>query len=203
MAPSKDASSSGSSKQASQSSRRTSDSGRATSRKASTQPTSLSSAAGQSSNGRQLASGVASLQIEDVPERQHNTRLRTGALKRKDLDESKLTAAPSEKRAKAGKAAASLKGLYNPSEIGSPWDATPRQELRVVDLDLHRSYVGSEPVNSSASASDASGPERPQRQKRWKHRGKEPLTDIHQLPKGWNTREPDLLQKYVFISRRR
>ena len=30
------------------------------------------------------------------------------------------------------------------------------------------------------------------RNPRWKHKGKEPLTDIKDFPKGWNPYEPDL-----------
>lgn len=43
----------------------------------------------------------------------------------------------------------------------------------------------------------ALGDPRPRRQKRWKHHGAEPLTDWKQLPKGWNSKEPDLDLEYV------
>lgn len=76
-----------------------------------------------------------------------------------------------------------------PSAGDSPWDQTPRKEVKVEVLDLDKSYVG--------LVEPAPEPEKPQRQKRWKHHGDEPLTDWRMLPKGWNSREPDLDFEYV------
>ncbi|KAJ5974597.1 hypothetical protein N7481_011807, partial [Penicillium waksmanii] len=69
-------------------------------------------------------------------------------------------------------------------EDGSPSDSTPRTKLNVEDLDLEKSYVGIVDVCSMA--------ERPEKPRRWKHRGPDPLTDELRLPKGWTSEEPDL-----------
>lgn len=79
----------------------------------------------------------------------------------------------------------------DPTE-GSPWDATVRTKLNVDDLDLDKSYVG-------ALARTPAPKPRPPRQPRWRHDGDQPLIDIRKLPEGWNTREPDLDPKYVFL----
>jgi len=67
---------------------------------------------------------------------------------------------------------------------GSPNDPTERKYLDVEDLDVERSYV-----DYIVPAAPVPKPERP---KRWKHPGNEPLTDPDKLPKGWTTLEPDL-----------
>lgn len=66
---------------------------------------------------------------------------------------------------------------------GSPKDETERQILNVDDLDLDTSYVD---VDTPMSMPKADKP------RRWKHSGKEPLTDPKRLPKGWTNLEPDL-----------
>lgn len=71
-----------------------------------------------------------------------------------------------------------------PTTTGSLWDPTPRRHLNLEDLDLDKSYVGMIPPPARK--------EMPPRQPRWEHTGDEPLTDPKKLPKGWNTRGPDL-----------
>lgn len=70
------------------------------------------------------------------------------------------------------------------------WDFTPlpRRVVNVEDLDLEKSYV----KEFENSTKQAIRKERPPRQVRWKHEGKEPLVDASKFPKGWNAREPDL-----------
>lgn len=188
MARSKNASSSGSSKQTSRSTQRTSGSSRGTKNSSSTQATSVTS------SGRQIASGIATMQIETPPEPHHNTRTRTGALKRKNPEPAESIADP-PKTKKRGRKPTSASDSTKPSpDVGSPWDATIRKKLRVEDLDLENSCAGLIPALSSKSQS-----ERPRRQKRWTHRGEEPLTDVKELPKDWNAREPDLDYEYVLV----
>lgn len=67
---------------------------------------------------------------------------------------------------------------------GWPSDATERKTLNVEDLDLEKSYVGSITLPTPKPKGE--------RPTRWKHPGKEPLTDPARLPKGWTTEEPDL-----------
>ncbi|KAJ5407686.1 hypothetical protein N7509_001569, partial [Penicillium cosmopolitanum] len=69
-------------------------------------------------------------------------------------------------------------------EDGSPSDPTPRTKLNVEDLELTKSYVDIVDICSMAEC-----PEKP---RRWKHRGPEPLTDERRLPQGWTSEEPDL-----------
>ncbi|KAJ5585161.1 uncharacterized protein N7459_004961 [Penicillium hispanicum] len=190
MDRSKDASSSGSSKQTSRSTQRASGSSRGTHRTSSTQATSVAS------SGRRIASGIASMQIETPPEPHHNTRSRTGALKRKDPEPAESTTNPPREKKRGRKSASASDSAKPPPNIGSPWDVTIRKKLRVEDLDLDKSYVGLSPDLSSAPKS-----ERPQRQKRWRHQG-EPLTDPKKLPRDWNAREPDLDDEYVLIKNR-
>lgn len=75
------------------------------------------------------------------------------------------------------------------SDTGSPRDPTPRKPVNVEDLDLSRSYVDDYIVLPSIED------EVPCRQTRWSHPGPKPLTDPTKLPKGWNTKEPDLDKK--------
>lgn len=179
MAPRKVASSAGSSNQTSASTQRTSASSRGTDRTSSTQATSISS------KTRPLPSVEESTK---PPTRRYNTRLRTGAIKRKDPEPSEGAQGLSTKKAKSGKS----KDTSNPPAIGSPWDVTVRRKLRVEDLDLDTAYAE---VPSAVSV-----PERPPRQRRWKHQGDTPLTDVKKLPKNWTMREPDLDDEYALIT---
>ncbi|KAJ5641470.1 hypothetical protein N7490_005470 [Penicillium lividum] len=72
----------------------------------------------------------------------------------------------------------------------SPWDPSPRRILNVADLDLNKSYIPDIPPVSTKAA-------RPPRQQRWIHRGRTPLTDVKDLPEGWNSKEPDLTEHDV------
>lgn len=72
------------------------------------------------------------------------------------------------------------------SDTGSPRDPTPRQPIKVEDLDLGRSYVDDYTLIPSIED------EIPVPQTRRRHAGPEPLTDPAKLPRGWNTEEPDL-----------
>ncbi|KAJ5155282.1 hypothetical protein N7492_008085, partial [Penicillium capsulatum] len=78
----------------------------------------------------------------------------------------------------------------------SPWVEGPAwpkakevkesQRVKVEDLDLDRSYL-----NEYIALPSMENENRP-RQTRWRHSGPNPLTDPAKLPKGWNTKEPDL-----------
>lgn len=81
----------------------------------------------------------------------------------------------------------------NPS--GSPWDQIERKAIRLEDLGLDQAH--------EALPEAALGPppvKRPSRRERWQHTGREPITDIADLPKGWDMTEPDLDPKYVICS---
>lgn len=75
------------------------------------------------------------------------------------------------------------KSKPNSKYTGSPKDETERQILNVDDLDLDTSYVDVDTPMSEPKADKS---------RRWKHSGKEPLTDPKRLPKGWTNLEPDL-----------
>ncbi|KAJ5711115.1 hypothetical protein N7488_005271 [Penicillium malachiteum] len=82
-------------------------------------------------------------------------------------------------------------------DLGSPWDPTRRYPIRLEDLDLQRSYVEEakdfETIVQSEFEDEQSDSEQLERRPRWKHRGKEPLTDISKLiGMEWDTRKPDL-----------
>ncbi|KAJ5765676.1 hypothetical protein N7520_005235 [Penicillium odoratum] len=72
----------------------------------------------------------------------------------------------------------------------SPWDPSPRKILDVADLDLNKSYIPDIPPFSTVVA-------RPPRQQRWIHPGRTPLTNVKDLPEGWNSKEPDLSEHDV------
>lgn len=74
------------------------------------------------------------------------------------------------------------------TQEGSPWDPTPRKVIDIDTIDLTKSYE--EEVNSLKT--ETTKEKKIERQKRWKHAGKEPLLDATLLPEGWNAREPDL-----------
>ncbi|KAJ5716165.1 hypothetical protein N7493_008076, partial [Penicillium malachiteum] len=74
--------------------------------------------------------------------------------------------------------------------IGSPWDMPERPQVKINDLDLGKSYVND--LNLEYSIKSAGSRERSNRQPRWIHNGREPLTDYSKLPEGWNMNEPDL-----------
>ncbi|KAJ5726125.1 uncharacterized protein N7483_007482 [Penicillium malachiteum] len=80
---------------------------------------------------------------------------------------------------------------------GSPWDPTPRKPLKIEDMDLEKSYVKEvkefEKIVENELELEEDESEQPQRRPRWKHQGKEPLTDISKLIEmEWDAREPDL-----------
>ena len=54
-------------------------------------------------------------------------------------------------------------------------------------LDLNKSYEGQIPT-----------PTLPKRQTRWKQPATNPIVNLMDMPKGWNSNEPDLDPKYVF-----
>ncbi|KAJ5613825.1 hypothetical protein N7528_007479 [Penicillium herquei] len=82
-------------------------------------------------------------------------------------------------------------------DLRSPWDLTRRKPIKLEDLDLQRSYVKEakdfEKIVESEFQDDQSDSEQLESRPRWKHHGKEPLTDISKLIEmEWDTREPDL-----------
>lgn len=160
----------------------------------STQPTSISSGQSQfkkkSEEEELVAEDLENIDTEDAPDAQKES-----GSKRKASLTPETEAQPPHKGV-----VESFEDLEAPVEVqspksekkrrkksqhkGSPKDPTERKHLHVEDLDVERSYV-----NDLALPPRAPKPERP---KRWKHRGDEPLTDPSRLPKGWTTLEPDL-----------
>ncbi|KAJ5738603.1 hypothetical protein N7493_001758 [Penicillium malachiteum] len=80
-------------------------------------------------------------------------------------------------------------------DLGSPWDPTSRKSIKIEDLNLQKSYVEEAKAFAKIIESEFEDhqSEQPERRPRWKHPGKEPLTDISKLIEmEWDTREPDL-----------
>ncbi|KAJ6083744.1 hypothetical protein N7467_007879 [Penicillium canescens] len=69
---------------------------------------------------------------------------------------------------------------------GSPNDPTFRRELKVEDLDLHKSYV-KELKRAAEAQKKPKGP-----RQHFKYDGPKPMADITLLPDDWNSNEPDL-----------
>lgn len=81
-----------------------------------------------------------------------------------------------------------------PDPNWSPWDATERTVLEIHKLDLAKSYHSDTRLRSNMAKAAVGRPTlkpRPERQ-RWQHKGKKPIEDIEDLPKGWHATEPDL-----------
>lgn len=74
------------------------------------------------------------------------------------------------------------------TQEGSPWDPTPRKVIDIDTIDLSKSYEDA----ANSLTRETKKEKKIERQKRWKHTGKEPLLDAALLPEGWNAREPDL-----------
>lgn len=69
----------------------------------------------------------------------------------------------------------------------SPWDQIERKAIRIEDLNLDEAH---DPLLGSTIEPPPvkKGP----RHTRWQHTGREPITDVADLPEGWSMTEPDL-----------
>ncbi|KAJ5799452.1 uncharacterized protein N7518_001520 [Penicillium psychrosexuale] len=68
---------------------------------------------------------------------------------------------------------------------GPPTDPTPHIKLKIEDLDLDKSYIG--------TLMPPKRPLRPKKTRPWtKWTVSEPLTDSAKLPRGWHMNEDDL-----------
>ena len=121
-----------------------------------------------------------------------SSSIRSG-LRRRDRESSSDKEIPA-KRAKTGSQDDDESDVESviPSDDASPWDPTFRVPVKVEELDLDKSYENR--VNYILPAPKAL----PKRQKRWRHKGKEPLTEYSKLSRGWNANEPDLHELSVF-----
>lgn len=161
----------------------------------STQPTSISSGQSQSKKKSKEEETVAedfeNIGTEDAPDVQQES----GSKRKASLTPDTETQSPHKKFVETFEDSSEASEEFRSPKSekkrrkkshhkSSPKDPTERKHLHVEDLDVERSYV-----NDLVPPPPAPKPERP---KRWKHRGDEPLTDPHRLPKGWTTLEPDL-----------
>jgi hypothetical protein len=117
-------------------------------------------------------------------------------------------AAPKSKAAskastkKTGKAAASKKGKEAARSV-TPEDDDPMEidaesnSRWLMDKEKYGKFVDYSVLAAYAAGSNVEKPPRGKRQPRWTHEGDEPLTNSSELPEGWNTHEPDLLEDEI------
>jgi hypothetical protein len=66
-----------------------------------------------------------------------------------------------------------------------------------MDRDQYANFVDYSVLSAYAGGMTIEKIPRGKRQPRWTHEGEDPLTNPAELPKGWNTREPDLLDDEI------
>ncbi|KAJ5171822.1 hypothetical protein N7492_004415 [Penicillium capsulatum] len=67
----------------------------------------------------------------------------------------------------------------------SPWDQINRKVIRIENLDLDKAH--DPPPNAVLHPPHV---KRPARHQRWRHTGRDPITEIADLPEGWSMTEP-------------
>jgi hypothetical protein len=88
-----------------------------------------------------------------------------------------------------------VKGQTGQVAAGSSQDASPPTSMIIpgpldtaaLERDLQNSYEGK-----------IAPPDLPKRQTRWQQPASKPIFDLAEVPKGWNSLEPDLDPEYVF-----
>ncbi|KAJ6080030.1 hypothetical protein N7467_009783 [Penicillium canescens] len=114
----------------------------------------------------------------------------------------KSRAASKASMKKTGKAAASKKGKEDArsltTEDEDPMDIDADSNSRwLMDKENYGKFVDYSVLAAYAAGTNIEKPPRGERQPRWTHEGDEPLTNSSELPEGWNTHEPDLLEDEI------